>query len=168
MVNLHCHDSDSILDGLGTALQNAEVAASFGQTALSQTNHAQLSGSLKHIKACNKVGIQPINGIEGYFRPNRKVRDKEWRFRKWHYLLLAKNLKGWHNLIKISSAAFDNQSFYQFPCFDWELLEKYHEGLIASSACILGPLPFLIENGSEKEVHDFVIRSQKIFGEDFY
>lgn len=138
-----------------------------GCTALAETNHAVLSGSLKHIKACNKVGIVPINGVEGYFRPNRLVRDKEWRFRKWHYLLLAKNLKGWHNLIKITSEAFGT-GFYQTPCFDWELLEKYHEGLIASTACILGPLPFLIENGSEKEVHEFIIRSQKIFKDDFY
>lgn len=167
MIHLHHHDSDSILDGLGTPLQCAEIAAELGQTSLAQSNHGTLSGSLKHIKACNKVGILPICSVEGYFRPNRLVRDKEWRFRKWHYLLHAKNLKGWHNLIKITSAAFAD-GMYQFPCFDWELLEQYHEGLIASTACILGPLPFLIENGSEKEVDDFVIRSKKIFGEDFY
>lgn len=106
--------------------------------------------------------------MEGYWRPDRKVRDKEWRYRKWHYLLHAKNLKGWHNLIKITSESYNNESFYQYPCFDWELLEKYHDGLIASTACILGPLPFLIENGSEKEVDNFVSRTQKIFGDDFY
>src|ERR1019366_9351053 len=167
MIHLHHHDSDSILDGLGTPLQCAEIAAELGQTSLSQSNHGTLSGSLKHIKACNKVGIQPINGVEGYFRPDRSVRDKDWRFRKWHYVLLAKNLKGWHNLIKITSEAFGS-GFYQYPCFDWELLEKYHEGLICSTSCVLGPLPFLIENGSEREARDFVIRSQKIFGEDFY
>jgi DNA polymerase-3 subunit alpha len=167
MISLHVHNSDSILDGLGTQLQNAEVAASLGQPALVESNHAVLSGSLKHIKACNKVGILPICSVEGYFRPNRLVRDKEWRFRKWHYLLHARNLKGWHNLIRITSRAFAD-GMYQFPCFDWELLEQYHEGLIASTACILGPLPFLIENGSEKEVDDFVARSKKIFGENFY
>lgn len=167
MIHLHHHDSDSILDGLGTPLQCAEIAAELGQTSLAQTNHGTLSGALKNIKACNKVGIQPINGVEGYFRPDRSVRDKDWRFRKWHYVLLAKNLKGWHNLIKITSEAFGS-GFYQYPCFDWELLEKYHDGMIASTSCVLGPLPFLIENGSEREVHNFVIRSQKIFGEDFY
>ncbi len=167
IIHLHHHDSDSILDGLGTPLQCAEIVVSLGQTALCQSNHATLSGSLKHIKACNKVGIQPINSVEGYFRPNRLVRDKDWRFRKWHYLLHSKNLKGWHNLIKITSESF-RSGYYQFPCFDWELLEKHHEGLIASTACILGPLPFLIENGSEKEVDDFVSRTKKIFGEDFY
>lgn len=167
MVHLHHHDSDSILDGLGTPLQCAEIAAELGQTSLAQSNHATLSGSLKHIKACNKVGIQPILSVEGYFRPNRLVRDKDWRFRKWHYVLHAKNLRGWHNLIKITSAAFSD-GMYQYPCFDWELLEKYHEGMIASTSCILGPLPFLIENGNEKEVDDFVVKTKKIFGEDFY
>lgn len=148
-------------------MQNAEIAASLGQTALAESNHATLSGSLKHIKACNKVGIQPICSVEGYFRPNRLVRDKDWRFRKWHYVLHAKNLKGWHNLIKITSAAFSD-GMYQFPCFDWDLLERHHEGMIASTSCILGPLPFLIENGSEKEVDEFVSKTKKIFGEDFY
>lgn len=167
MISLHVHNSDSILDGLGTQLQNAEIAASLGQAALAETNHGVLSGSLKHIKACNKVGIQPICGVEGYFRPNRLVRDKEWRYRKWHYVLLAKNLKGWHNLIKITSAAF-SEGFYQYPCFDWDLLERCHHGLIASTSCILGPLPFLIENGTDKEVDNFIIRSRKIFGDDFY
>src|ERR1700722_3312817 len=108
MISLHVHNSDSILDGLGTQLQNAEIAASLNQTALAETNHGTLSGSLKHIKACNKVGIQPICGVEGYWRPDRNARDKDWRFRKWHFVLLAKNLKGWHNLIKITSEAYSS------------------------------------------------------------
>lgn len=167
MIQIHRHDSDSILDGLGTALQYAELAAEFGHSALSQTNHGSLSGSLKHIKACNKVGIMPILGVEGYFRPNRLVRQKEWRFRSWHEILLAKNLRGWHNLIKISSESFSS-GFYQKNCWDWELKEKYKDGLICTSACISGPLPFLIENGTEKEVDNFIKRSLSIYGEDFY
>lgn len=167
MIHLHRHDSDSILDGIGTPLQGAEVAASMGQTALAQTNHGTLSGSLKHIKACNKVGILPICGVEGYWRPNRNVRDKEWRYKRWHMVLLAKNLKGWHNLIKITSEAYAS-GFYQSPCFDWELLEKYHDGLIVSTSCVLGPLPFLIENGIEKESSEWVAKIVSIFGNDVY
>lgn len=167
MIHLHRHDSDSVLDGIGTPLQGAEIAAQMGHTALSQTNHGTLSGSLKHIKACNKVGIMPISGVEGYWRPDRHVRDKEWRYKRWHMVLLAKNLKGWHNLIKITSESFAS-GFYQNPCFDWELLEKYHEGLIMSTSCVLGPLPFLIENGSDKEVIGWVNRAQSIFKDDMY
>lgn len=167
MILLHVHNSDSILDGLGTQLQNAEIAASLGQTALSETNHGTLSGSLKHIKACNKVGILPICGVETYWRPNRLVRDKEWRYRRWHMVLLAKNLKGWHNLIKITSESFAS-GFYQSPCVDWELLEKYHDGLILSTSCVLGPLPFLIEKGTEKEASEWVNKAMSIFGNDMY
>lgn len=167
MINLHCHDSDSYLDGIGTALQNAEVAAKLGQFALAQTNHSSLSGSLKHIKACEKVGIMPILGNEGYWRPNRLVRDKEWRYRRWHMVLLAKNLKGWHNLIKISSAAFGD-GFYQNACWDWELMREYKDGIICSTSCVLGPLPFLIQNGTEKEVDKWINTALDIYGGDFY
>jgi DNA polymerase III subunit alpha len=168
MIHLHRHDSDSILDGIGTPLQYAKIAASFNHSALCQSNHATLSGSLKHIKACNEVGIMPINGVEAYFRPNRKVRDKEWRYKKWHLVLIAKNLKGWHNLIKITSEAYGKESFYQFPCVDWELMEKYSDGIICTTSCILGPLPFLIENGNDSEVGNFIKRSLSIYGDDFY
>ena len=167
MIHLHRHDSDSILDGIGTPLQGAELVASYGHTALSQTNHANLSGSLKHIKACNKVGILPICGVETYWRPNRLIRDKEWRYKRWHMVLLAKNLVGWHNLIKITSESFAS-GFYQNPCVDWELLEKYHDGLIASTSCILSPLSFLIDNGTEQEVTKWVERALRIFGDDMY
>lgn len=167
MIQIHRHDSDSILDGLGTPLQYAELAVKFDHSALGQSNHGTLSGSLKHIKACNKVGIMPVLAIEGYFRPNRLVREKEWRFKSWHEILLAKNLKGWHNLIKISSESFSS-GFYQKPCWDWELKEKYKDGLVCTTACISGPLPFLIENGTEKEVDSFIKRSLKIYGDDFY
>ena len=138
-----------------------------GQYALAQTNHGVLSGSLKHMKACHQVGILPILGVEGYFRPKRAGLDKSWRYRKWHFVLLAKNLKGWHNLIKITSESFAS-GFYQYPCFDFELMEKYSEGLIASTSCILGPLPFLIENGTDKEADEFIVRLQKIYGNDLY
>ena len=167
MISLHVHNSDSVLDGLGTQLQYAKRAAELGQTALAETNHGTLSGSLKHMKACNEVGISPICGIETYWRPDRLVRDKEWRFRKWHLVLLAKNLKGWHNLIKISSEAFSS-GFYQSPCVDWELLKQYHEGLICSTSCILGPLSFLIENGTERESSDWIRQAQSIFKDDLY
>src|ERR1035437_6230269 len=167
MIHLHRHDSDSILDGIGTPVQGAEVAVKMGHSALSQTNHGNLSGSLKHMKACHEVGILPILGIETYWRPNRLVRDKEWRYRKWHLVLLAKNLKGWHNLMKISSRAYAD-GFYQSPCIDWELMEEYSEGIICSTSCILGPLSFLIENGTDIEAQTWVKRAQSIYKDDLY
>lgn len=167
-VNLHRHSDHSTPDGAGTSFQFAERAAELGQAYLGQTDHGSINGALKHLKACEEQGIIPIQGIESYWRPDRRVRGKEWQYRRWHLILLAISLKGWHNLIKISSAAFSEESFYQNPCVDWELLEEYQEGLVCTSACALGPVPYLLENGTDKSVDDFMGRALKIFGDRFY
>jgi DNA polymerase III subunit alpha len=167
MIQIHAHNSDSVLDGIGTQKQYAKLAYEKGQYALAETNHGVLTGSLKHLQACNEVGIMPILGMEGYWRPNRLVRDKGFRYKKWHMILLAKNLRGWHNLIKLSSESFAS-GFYQSPCFDWKLQEKYREGIVCTTSCISGPLSFLIENGNDYEVDSFVEKSLKIYGDDFY
>lgn len=167
MVHLHRHDSDSVLDGVGTPLQAAKRAAELNQYAIAQTNHGNLNGSLKHIKACDEVGIHPICGIESYWRPNRLVREKEWRFKRWHILFLAKNLNGWHNLIKLSSEAFSS-GMYQNPCVDFELMERYKDGIICSSSCVLGPLSFLVQNGSDSEIKQWIRTALDIYGYDLY
>jgi DNA polymerase-3 subunit alpha len=95
------------------------------------------------------------------------IRDKEWRYQRWHLILLAKNLAGWHNLIRLTSAAY-NEGFYQSPCISPVLEEKYREGLICTTACILGPLGFLIQNGTDKQVDEWVERALKIYGDDLY
>lgn len=168
MIHLHRHSDDSILDGAGTAFQFAEVAASFGQPALAQTDHGNLNGVLKHIKACEKFGIMPICGVETYWRPNRLVQGQpDWRFRRWHLVLLAKNLVGWHNLLRITSEAYAS-GFYQNPCVDDELLEKYNEGLICTTSCMLGPLCFLIENGTDAQADEWLGKMAHIFKDRLY
>lgn len=168
MIHLHRHSDDSILDGAGTAFQFAEVAASFGQPALAQTDHGNVNGVLKHIKACEKVGIMPICGVETYWRPDRHVQgQKEWQFRRWHLVLLAKNLVGWHNLLRITSEAYAS-GFYQNPCVDDELLEKYNEGLICTTSCMLGPLCYLIENSTDAEAHAWLGKMAGIFKDRLY
>lgn len=167
MVLLHVHNSDSLLDGLGTQLQNAKKAASLGHSALAESNHANLNGSLKHIKACEKVGIMPICGNEMYWRPDRGVRTKEWRFSRWHMVMHAKNLRGWHNLMRLTSASYAD-GFFQSPCIDWDLMERHREGVICSTACVLGPLAHLIQNGTDREVNEWITRAKKIYGEDLY
>lgn len=167
VIHLHRHDSDSVLDGLGTPLQAAKRAAELNQFAISQTNHGNLNGSLKHIKACDEIEIHPICGIESYWRPNRLVREKEWRFKRWHIIFLAKNLKGWHNLIKLSSHAFSS-GFYQNPCVDFDLMREYKDGIICSSSCILGPLSFLVQNGSDTEIKQWIRTALDIYSDDLY
>ena len=158
MVHLHRHSEYSRLDGVGTAEQYAARAAEMGQPALALTDHGTLSGALHHIQACRNRDssgkpvregdpIIPISGVEAYYRPDRSIRDKDQR-RAWHLCLLAQNLTGWHNLLKLTSVAYqdnteDGGGFYQKPCMDIPLLREHSEGVIVMSGCIsswLSPL----------------------------
>ena len=167
--HLHRHGEFSRLDAVGTAKEYADRAAELGQGFLAQTDHGTLSGALHHITACRKVGIIPIVGVEAYYRPNRKSRMTR---QAWHLILLAKNLKGWHNLLRIVSTAYGEQSdgggFYQYPCVDDELLDQYREGLICSSACFQSWLAQLIGSGDSAAVRDYIQSMKNRFGDDFW
>ena len=171
-VHLHRHSEFSRLDGCGTAKQYAEEAARIGQGALALTDHGTLSGALHHIVACKQQKIVPITGVEAYFRPNRKVAKKFKQRQAWHLCLFAKNLKGWHSLLKIVSTAFqeveDGGGFYQYPCVDWELLKANREGLACSSACISSYLSTLIEGGRRCVCPRVRRPDEGIFGDDFW
>lgn len=114
----------------------------------------------------------PINGIEAYFRPDRAKAKAAKNQKAWHLCLFAKNLTGWHNLLYISSVASaeveDGGGFYDKPCLDWELLGRYHEGLIATSACFQSWLSELIKGGDSVAVSDYIGRMRKLFGDDFW
>ena len=172
MIHLHRHSEFSRLDGIGTALQYAQRAADLGQYALAQTDHGTLSGALHHIAACRKHGILPISGVEAYFRPDRAKAKEEGERRAWHLCLFAKNLRGWHSLLRIVSKTYgeveDGGGFYQYPCVDWEILEANSEGLACSTACISSWLSHLIELGHNGEVREYLHRMQKIFGHDLW
>src|ERR1700745_1168999 len=115
--HLHRHGEYSRLDGIGTAKQYAQRASDLGQGFLAQTDHGTLSGALHHIAACRDKGIIPICGVEAYYRPDRKSGMTQ---KACHLILLAKNLRGWHNLIRMTSIAYaeqeDGGGFYQHPC----------------------------------------------------
>lgn len=82
-------------------------------------------------------------------------------------IMLAKNLRGWHNLIRITSEAHSS-GFYQSPCADWDLQERHGEGIMVSTSCVLGPLAYLIENGTDAQVDDWIKRGQSIHGDDLF
>ncbi len=171
-IHLHRHSEFSRLDGIGTAKQYADRAAELGQPALAQTDHGTLSGALHHIVACQAAGIVPISGVEAYFRPDRLKAKQEKNQKAWHLCLFAKNLKGWHNLLGLVSTAYaeveDGGGFYQVPCVDWELLERYHEGLVCSTACISSWLANLVDLGHDREVYEYIARMRKLFGDDLW
>jgi DNA polymerase-3 subunit alpha len=180
-VHLHRHSEYSRLDGVGTAKQYAQRASELGQPALAQTDHGTLSGALHHIVACTgrddkgkKLydAIVPISGVEAYFRPDRLKAKEEKERKAWHLCLFAKNMKGWHSLLQIVSAAYgepeEGGGFYDKPCVDWELLERHNEGLVCSTACVSSWLAHLINLGHDPEVRSYIQRMRRIFKDDFW
>ena len=130
------------------------------------SDHGSLSGVLHHIRACEDNDLFPVICVEAYYKPNRLLKDKDHR-KNWHLLLIAQNLKGWHSLIKITSEAWCSGHYHK-PCIDDELLEKYSDGLIMSSACIAGYLPYLIAEGDEGRVYSYIDHFRGIFKDNFY
>ena len=166
MIHLHRHSEFSLLDGCGTAVQYARKAKELGQPALALTDHGTLSGALHHYKACQDEGIIPILGMEAYFKPNRHLKDDANK-KYYHLVLLAKNLEGWHNLMRLSSEAYQS-GFYYKPCVDYELLEQYSDGIICSTACISGYTNFKVLQGDDSGFDNEIYRFKKIFGDDLF
>lgn len=167
LVHLHRHSEYSLLDGLGTGQQYAERAAELGQTSMALTDHGSLAGILYHIQACEAVGIKPILGMEAYFKPNAKLHDNEHR-KAYHMILLAQNLEGWHNLMRLSSKSYEEENFYYKPCIDYEMLSLYNDGLIATSSCLSGYFPQQYLGGKEDEATSFLENMLVTFGDRFY
>lgn len=171
-VHVHRHSEFSRLDGCGTALLYANEAARIGQGALAITDHGTLSGALHHIAACKQESLLPLIGVEAYFRPNRKIARRFKQREAWHLCLFARNLRGWHSLLRLVSTAFqeisDGGGFYQYPCVDWDLLERHREGLIVSSACVNSYLAKLISLEDHVLVQEYIDQMLSLFGEDFW
>lgn len=161
MVDLHRHDEFSFYDGSGKASELAKIAVEKGLTSLGLSNHGNTNGLVLHYDACKAEGIKPIMGIEGYFLPKYKPQE-----RGFHLCLFAKNLKGYENMNRIQSLG-DMQKFYN-PIWDFDMLEKYHEGLICTSACVAGYLAQCIIRSETDKAIKYLKKMKKIFGDDFY
>ena len=137
-VHLHLHTEYSLLDGACRITDVVARAKELGQTALAITDHGVMYGVVDFYKACKKEGIKPIIGCEVYMAPHNRTSKQYNLDGKYHHLiLLVKNECGYRNLIKIVSLGF-TEGFYFKPRADFELLEKYHEGLICLSGCLGG------------------------------
>src|SRR6476659_6277759 len=125
LVHLHRHGDFSLLDGIGRDEDYAKRAAELGQSALALTDHGNLAGSLYHVEACHAAGIKPIVGMEAYFRPDiQKDRDEKNTYGYTHLVLLAKNMEGFRNLMRLTSTSYLDDYHYQKPCIDWRLLRE--------------------------------------------
>jgi DNA polymerase III subunit alpha len=166
--HLHVHTQYSILDGASNISLLIDRVKTLGMDAIAITDHGNMFGVKEFHNSATKKGIKPIIGCEIYVakRSISEVNTKEDRSGD-HLILLAKNLVGYKNLIKLISIAWI-KGFYYKPRIDKELLLQYHEGLIASSACLAGEIQDEILNGTMAGAEAALKSYLDIFGEDFY
>jgi len=170
--HLHCHTQYSLLDGAAEIGTMMDKAVADGQKGVALTDHGNMFGAFKFVYEANKRGLKPMVGCEFYLVADRHIkafsRAKGEKDKRYHQLLLAKNKKGYENLIKLCSLGFIEGLYSKFPRIDKELLEKYHEGLIATSCCLGAEIPQLILNGKKEEAETKLKWWLDLFGDDFY
>ena len=167
-VHLHVHSEYSLLDGACRIKGLCSRAKELGQTAVAVTDHGVMYGAVEFYKEAQKQGVRPIIGCEVYVAA-RGRKDKENAFdREYnHLVLLCENNEGYQNLIKMVSAAH-LEGFYVKPRVDRELLEKYHGGLIALSACLAGEVPRALTAGDYDKAKATAQWYKNVFGEGNY
>jgi DNA polymerase III subunit alpha len=177
--HLHVHTEYSMLDGAARLNELVAASAADGQPAIGITDHGNMYGVLDFYKECRKVGVKPIIGTEAYLahesrqeRPSRRGRVDDsggetegGKKLYYHMILLAESDLGYRNLIQLSSLAF-LEGYYYKPRMDWELLEKYHHGLIGTTGCLGGHVLQALLNGDEAGALQKAGRLQDIFGRD--
>lgn len=166
-VHLHVHSHYSLLDGLTKIDDLVAAAKADGAPAVALTDHGVMYGVIEFYEKCLKADIKPIIGVETYLAPasrhDRTTRAGEKNY--FHLVLLAKNNTGYHNLVKLTSIAHV-EGYYYRPRIDWEVLEKYSEGLIATSSCLAGEVPRLLLADQQDKALEKIRHYQKVFGKE--
>jgi DNA polymerase III subunit alpha len=148
-VHLHVHSVYSLLDGFSKLPKLVTRAAEMGMPAVALTDHGVMFGAVEFYEAAVKAGIKPIIGMEAYVAPRKRTdRDPAYDKSANHLVLLAENMTGYRNLLKLASAA-QLEGFYYHPRIDHDLLIEHNEGLIATSACLGGEAPRFLMNGQQ-------------------
>ena len=172
-VGLHVHTHYSLFDGIATPEEYVDRAVDLGMTAIAITDHGTLSGHRELHRIAKAKGIKPILGVEGYMCADRfDTRDKSERDGELdlvynHIVLLAKNQIGLENLNKINEIAW-TEGYFKKPRFDFEVLEKYSEGIIVTSACPSSVLVKALENNEFAIAKDYIKWFKRVFKEDYY
>jgi DNA polymerase-3 subunit alpha len=169
-VHLHTHSDFSLLDGAASIEELVACAKALGMRALALTDHGNMFGALRFYKECLKEGIKPIIGCEAYVAPDsRHARTGGEKGARYHHLsLLARDVTGYRNLLKLCSLAY-TEGFYYKPRIDQELLTRFHEGLVALSGCMGGEIPSLILRGQTEEARARALFFRELFGpQGFY
>ena len=192
--HLHVHSHYSLLDGLSKVEEIVDKCIASGMNSVALTDHGNMYGIKDLLDYCKKINkarkedglepFKPIVGCEAYCARRGRLSKKEDKAVNaegrtyvidrsgWHLILLAKNMKGYHNLCRLVSHGYMSDAFYHTPRIDKELLEKWHEGIICSSACLGGELPQKVLDGLAKndfsEAEETIQWFKNLFGEDYY
>lgn len=169
-VHLHCHTEFSLLDGAAKVEKMMKKAVANGMPAVAITDHGNMFGAFKFVAEASKAGIKPIVGCEFYLVDDRHRKEftKEQKDKRCHQLFLAKNQEGYQNLAKLCSLGFIEGMYSKYPRIDKELVEKYHEGLIATTCCLGAEVPQAILNDGEEKAEQLFKWWLDMFGEDYY
>ncbi len=167
--HLHVHTEYSLLDGSSKIKELIHQTKELGMDSIAITDHGAMYGVIDFYKAARAEGIKPIIGCEIYVTMGSRF-DKDSRkgeHRYYHLVLLAENNTGYHNLMKIVSRGF-TEGFYYKPRVDYEVLERYSEGLIALSACLAGEVATYIREDHYEKAKETALRLQDIFGKEHF
>ena len=165
--HLHVHTEYSLLDGSSKIKELLPRAKELGMDSLAITDHGVMYGVIDFYKKAKEVGIKPILGCEIYVAPGSRFDREQGRGedRYYHLVLLAENNQGYKNLMKIVTRGF-TEGYYYKPRVDYEVLEKYHEGIIALSACLAGEIPNKILKEDFDGARAAANKMRDIFGEN--
>tara|TARA_B100001778_G_scaffold334967_1_gene349827 strand:+ start:30509 stop:31906 length:1398 start_codon:yes stop_codon:yes gene_type:complete len=182
-VHLHNHTEYSAFDGVNKVSKFPAYAAKMGFESLAITDHGNMGGAFKFMNECKKVGIKPIVGCEFYLAKDRHVHFKNKKDKRGnvleegqtdgrkgnrHLVLIAKNWTGYQNLCRLSQASWTEGYAFQDPRIDFDLLEKHHEGLICSSACLSSVVNANLLHDRYDQARKAAGKFKELFGEDFF
>ena len=164
--HLHLHTEFSLLDGAIPLSKVVGFAKEHEIPSIGISDHGNIFGAVKFFQLAKKEGIKPILGMEAYITEDASIKDNENRYR--HLLIIVQNAQGYKNLCKLISFSYQ-EGFYFKPRIDYNILEKHHEGLIVTSACLGGHIPQLLMNNQEQQARERIDWFINLFGRDrFY
>jgi DNA polymerase-3 subunit alpha len=168
--HLHCHTQYSLLDGAAKIPEMLKKAQEDEMPAVALTDHGNMFGVFKFVAEASKYNVKPIIGCEFYLVPDRhqKQFSKEQRDERYHQLMLAKDEQGYKNLSKLCSLGYIEGLYSKWPRIDKELVQRYHQGLIATTCCLGAEVPQAILHKSEEEAERLFKWWLDLFGEDYY
>lgn len=168
--HLHCHTQYSLLDGAANISEMMKKAQENGMPAVALTDHGNMFGAFKFVAEASKYNVKPIVGCEFYLVHDRRKQQfsKEDKDNRYHQLFLAKNEQGYKNLSKLCSLGYMEGMYSKWPRIDKELVEKYHEGLIATTCCIGAEVPQAILHEDEEKAETLFKWWLDMFGDDYY